>query len=71
MADTFDAMTTSRPYRPALDVSIAAEEIRRGRGTQFCPGVVDAFETLSARGAFTLEAGHVLMGTLFGGLDQR
>ena len=36
-------MTTDRPYRPALTVDEAAAEVRRGRGTQFAPQVVDAF----------------------------
>jgi len=36
-------MTTDRPYRPALTVEQAAAEVRRCRGTQFSPAVVDAF----------------------------
>jgi HD-GYP domain-containing protein (c-di-GMP phosphodiesterase class II) len=36
-------MTTDRPYRPALSVEEAAAEVRRCRGTQFSPTVVDAF----------------------------
>jgi HD-GYP domain-containing protein (c-di-GMP phosphodiesterase class II) len=36
-------MTTDRPYRLALSVDDAATEVRRCRGTQFSPGVVDAF----------------------------
>lgn len=43
VADTFDAMTSDRPYRTALSRSIATEEIRRGSGTQFDPDVVNAF----------------------------
>jgi putative nucleotidyltransferase with HDIG domain len=43
LADAWDAMTTDRPYRPALTVEEAAAEVRRGRGTQFSPQVVDAF----------------------------
>ncbi len=43
VADSFDAMTTERPYRPAFSVSEAVEELRRCRGTQFDPEVVDAF----------------------------
>jgi putative nucleotidyltransferase with HDIG domain len=42
LADAWDAMTTDRPYRPALSVDAAAAEVRRGRGTQFAPDVVDA-----------------------------
>lgn len=43
VADTFDAMTHDRPYRRALSVDTALEEIARQRGTQFDPRVVDAF----------------------------
>ncbi len=43
LADAWDAMTTDRPYRPALTVEQAAAEVRRCRGTQFSPAVVDAF----------------------------
>src|SRR6266545_3269007 len=43
LADAWDAMTTDRPYRPALTVEQAAAEVRPCRGTQFSPAVVDAF----------------------------
>jgi putative nucleotidyltransferase with HDIG domain len=43
LADAWDAMTTDRPYRPALSVEEAVGEVRRCRGTQFSPAVVDAF----------------------------
>ncbi|HMP02750.1 MAG TPA: HD domain-containing protein, partial [Gemmatales bacterium] len=43
VADTFDAMTSSRPYRPALDIDEAFEEIRAQAGLQFDPAVVQAF----------------------------
>jgi cyclic di-GMP phosphodiesterase len=43
IADAFDAMTTSRPYREAVAVTAAREEIRAGSGSQFWPDAVDAF----------------------------
>lgn len=43
VADTFDAMTSDRPYRRALTARAAYEEIVRHRGSQFCEKVVDAF----------------------------
>ncbi len=43
VADAFDAMMSHRPYREALSLAAAVEEIRRGRGTQFDPAVADAF----------------------------
>jgi response regulator RpfG family c-di-GMP phosphodiesterase len=42
-ADTFDAMTSDRPYRKALSAEEAREEIVRHSGTQFDPQVVQAF----------------------------
>jgi HD-GYP domain-containing protein (c-di-GMP phosphodiesterase class II) len=47
VADTFDAMTSDRPYRKALSAREAYAEIARNRGTQFCEKVVDAFFTAS------------------------
>lgn len=43
VADTFDAMTSTRPYRKGLDYDVAFEEIVKCRGTQFDEIVVDAF----------------------------
>lgn len=43
VADTYDAMTSTRPYRKALDHSCAIEEIVRCSGKQFDPKVVEAF----------------------------
>lgn len=43
VADAWDAMTSSRPYRVALDLDVALAELLRGRGTQWDHDVVDAF----------------------------
>jgi putative nucleotidyltransferase with HDIG domain len=43
VADTYDAMTSDRPYRKALPDQRARDEIRDFSGTQFDPGVVEAF----------------------------
>jgi putative nucleotidyltransferase with HDIG domain len=43
VADSWDAMTSDRPYRTALDPEVALAELMRGRGTQWDPAVVDAF----------------------------
>jgi HD-GYP domain-containing protein (c-di-GMP phosphodiesterase class II) len=45
IADTFDAMTSDRPYRAALPVETARDEIIRCSGTQFDPKCVQAFLT--------------------------
>lgn len=43
VADTFDAMTSSRPYRAALSREFAIEEIRNNAITQFDPQIVASF----------------------------
>ena len=43
LADAFDAMTSNRPYRPAMPVVKAINEIQAYTGTQFDPAVVKAF----------------------------
>jgi HD-GYP domain-containing protein (c-di-GMP phosphodiesterase class II) len=43
VADAFDAMTSPRPYRPALDVDLALIEIAACSGSQFDPTVAEAF----------------------------
>ena len=53
LADAFDAMTSSRPYRKGLGLEAARAEISRCAGTQFDPHVVDA---LAAIGQAGLEA---------------
>jgi diguanylate cyclase (GGDEF)-like protein len=48
--DAFDAMTSTRPYRPAMSRTAALEELRRGAGTQFDPAVVAAVLEVVADG---------------------
>jgi len=43
VADSFDAMTSDRPYRPALSFTEGIKEIQRCSGAQFDPEVVAAF----------------------------
>jgi hypothetical protein len=50
VADSFDAMTTDRPYRGGLTHEAALLEIERNAGTQFHPGVAKAFVAVQ-RGA--------------------
>jgi HD-GYP domain-containing protein (c-di-GMP phosphodiesterase class II) len=48
VVDTFDAMTSDRPYRAALSIDVACEEIDRCSGTQFDPDVARAFLAIDA-----------------------
>ncbi len=49
VVDAFDAMTTDRPYRAAMSIDQATEELTRMSGTQFDPDVVEAFVPLCAQ----------------------
>ena len=53
-ADSFDAMTSDRPYRPGLSMDEALAEIARCSGTQFDPRVVDAILEAVDGGRFSL-----------------
>ena len=52
VADSFDAMTSGRPYRGAqLTIAEAVAEVERCSGTQFDPAVVKAFLAAIESGA--------------------
>ena len=48
VADSFDAMTSARPYRLALPLKEAARRLRKDRGKQFDPAAIDAFDAVEA-----------------------
>lgn len=50
VADVFDALTTSRPYKDAWSEDRALKELIQQRGTQLDPDVVDAFVLLQKEG---------------------
>ncbi len=50
VADVMEAMSSHRPYRPALGADRALEEIRRGRSTAYDPDATDACEAVFSRG---------------------
>jgi putative nucleotidyltransferase with HDIG domain len=50
VADSFDAMTTDRPYRRAMTAQHAVDELVRVAGTQLDAAMVGAFAALVARG---------------------
>ena len=43
VADSFDAMTSNRPYRSAMEIGAAIEELKKNRNLQFDGSIVDAF----------------------------
>jgi putative two-component system response regulator len=59
ICDAFDAMTSSRVYRKAMDIPKATAIVKENAGTQFDPHLADAFCELVAQGrinAFLFEA---------------
>lgn len=61
ISDAFDAMTSTRPYRKALPIDYALEELIRGKGIQFDPSLVEIFieselfSSVSSHRAFPIE----------------
>lgn len=55
VADVVEAMAAHRPYRPALGITAALDEIRSGRGTRYDESVVDACVALFESGAFAFD----------------
>lgn len=56
VVDAFDAMISDRPYRKAMSVEQAIEELKRCAGRQFDPNVVEVLITLHQQGI--LKLGH-------------
>jgi len=56
VADVYDALTSDRPYRKAMAPPEAREIILSGRGTDYDPRVVDAFQRVFARGQLEIPA---------------
>jgi HD-GYP domain-containing protein (c-di-GMP phosphodiesterase class II) len=48
VADAYDAMTSDRPYRPAMDPADALDTIRQSAGSLYDPDVVELFEEVVA-----------------------
>lgn len=49
VCDAYDAMTSDRPYRAALSTAAALQEIDLNMGTQFDPGIAEAFIRIVSR----------------------
>lgn len=52
VADVVEAMTAHRPYRAALSLEQALDEIRQGRGSRYDPDVAEACLRLFTRGGY-------------------
>ena len=50
IADAYEAMISDRPYSPAMAHTAAIAELKRQRGTQFDPDLVDVFVALAGDG---------------------
>ena len=59
VADTFDAITTNRPYQSAMDLEFALERIRSLAISKFDPDVVAALDSAIASGRLRLSAALV------------
>jgi HD-GYP domain-containing protein (c-di-GMP phosphodiesterase class II) len=55
IADTFDAMTTNRPYQKAMDLNYVVEKIMSFAGSRFDPRVCDAFVQAVKQGDIQVE----------------
>lgn len=55
IADTFDAMTTNRPYQKAMDLNYVVEKIMSFAGSRFDPRVCDAFLQAVKQGDIQVE----------------
>lgn len=62
VADAFDAMTSTRTYRSALSFDKTMDEIRRCRGRQFDPNVVDALLALVVKQEWQINRGPEVIG---------
>jgi HD-GYP domain-containing protein (c-di-GMP phosphodiesterase class II) len=56
VADTFDAITTNRPYQSAMDLDFALKRVRELAGTRFDPDIVSAMEHAALTGKLKLSA---------------
>jgi putative nucleotidyltransferase with HDIG domain len=61
VVDTFDALTSDRPYRQARTIAEAREEITRQSGTQFDPDVVSSFLSIDEVEWGTLRNGEGML----------
>jgi putative two-component system response regulator len=56
VADVVEAMASHRPYRPALGLVAALDEVKKGRGTRYDEAAVDALVSLAEEGEIGQDA---------------
>ena len=66
IADSFDAMTSDRPYRKALSLDVAIKELMENAGTQFDPDLVPPFVEVLQSGNFSFPATNAGNGVEYG-----
>lgn len=71
VADTFDAMYSTRPYRKQMELSDVVAEINRIRGTQLEDEVVDAYMKLYEAGKFDKKNVDMNAGTVYDDLGVK
>jgi len=64
VADTYDAMTSNRPYRQALSHQIALTELEIKAGSQFDPDIVRAFMSTKDTDLSWIDNGKLVFGNL-------
>lgn len=63
VADVVEAMTSHRPYRPALGLEVALDEVKSGSGTRYDEAAVNAVVSLAEEGVIAqAEQGGILVG---------
>ena len=55
IADSFDAMTSDRPYHKGVSLDVAVEQLEKNAGTQFDPVLARLFVSLIRRGEVTIQ----------------
>ena len=55
MADVIEAISSHRPYRPALGIQKALDEIKQNKGTLYDPDIVDSCLSLFESGRYNFK----------------
>ena len=62
IADTWDALTNSRPWRDVLPLETALDEMRLGAGTEFDPELIQLFLELQASDSLKPSGNYAISG---------